>query len=177
MAEQKQTLSTEPSTDSISGVDAFISGVSALAWRDYITGADTSDFVDELSDRYAYIRLRDVWRPKRFLQQMAGAPPMQLGNSGFRRDLIDDWNPARHYTALLFVGYHLPKWLAMIALYLWEIAGFIRYHGAWSWPDIRSGLLGIQHGRLVRMYGCSVLPSLVAATLVDKDSPEYSVFE
>ena len=152
-----------------SGIDAFIRGVSELAWQAYVSGADSHSFVTHLADRYAYIRLRDIARPIRFLRHMAGVPPVQLGNEGFGADLVDDDNPARHYTALLFVGYYVPTWLATIVLYAWEFAGFIRYGGEWSWPDIRSGLLGIRHGALVRNYGPTVLPSLIAAQIAERD--------
>ncbi len=105
---------------------------------------------------------------------MAGAPPLQLGAGGFRADILDDQNPARHYTALLFVGFYAPAWLALMVLYGWEVAGFVRYRGHWSWPDIRGGLLGIRHGKLVRKYGPTILPALIAAQLAEKSDGSSS---
>lgn len=150
---------------SSSGVDAFIRSVSLLAWLAYLGHWDTSQFVQEIGELYAHIRLEDIGHPRQFLTQMAGAPPVQFGTSGFRPSLIDDANPARHYTAFLFVGFYLPIWISTLMLILWEVAGFIRYRGEWSWPDIRSGWLGIRHGRLVREQGSVVLPGLIAAQL------------
>jgi hypothetical protein len=149
------------------GVDGFIHGVSELAWLARLNGAGDGTLVNEIAARYANIRLRDITRPHRFLSQMAGAPPVQLGTEGFRADLVDDYNPARHYTALLFVGFYTPALLAVLVLFLWEVAGFVRYWGQWSQPDIRSGLVGIRHGRLVRRYGGVVLPALIAAQLAE----------
>jgi hypothetical protein len=154
--------------DSQAGVDAFIRGISELAWRTYIEQSDVRLLVNEIAERYANVRLRDVVHPIRFLRQMAGAPPLQLGTAGFRLDLLDDYNPARHYSALLFVGFYVPRFLATLILFGWEIAGFVRYRGQWSSPDIRSGLLGIRHGRLVRRYGGVVLPALIAAQVAEK---------
>lgn len=150
------------------GIDSFIRGVSALAWQAYVAPDGTDEFVRNLADRYAYIRLEDVGSMPRFLRQMAGVPPVQLGTDGFRSSLVDDDNPARHYVALLFIGFYVPGFLATVFLLLWELAGFVRYRGQWSWPDIRSGNVGIRHGRLVRKYGPVVLPGLIAASLADR---------
>ena len=109
----------------------------------------------------------------RFLRQMAGAPPLQFGVEGFRRDLVDDLNPARHYTAFVFTGYWLPRWAALLVLWLWEVAGFVRYRGEWSWPDVSSGQVGIRHGRLVARYGPTVLPGLMAADLEERNTPTF----
>lgn len=162
----------EPATDSsfvsLGGVDALIAGVSAYAQQACRGKACTSWFVRAVAADYAYIRLEDVVRPRRFLHQMAGAPPVRVGVYGFRSDIVDDHNPARHYTAFVFLGYYLPGFTADLALYLWEIAGFIRYRGKWSAPDMRSGRIGITHGRLVRRYGPTVLPSLIAACLAER---------
>lgn len=157
----------KPAEASFLGVDSFIRGVSELARLAYHGDTSASQFVRTLGDCYAFIRLNDLPRPLQFLGQMAGAPPIRLGIEGFREDIVDDFNPARHYTALLFVGFHTPAWLATLVLYMWEIAGFIRYRGEWSWPDIRSGQLGIEHGRLVRRYGPVILPGLIAAQLAE----------
>jgi hypothetical protein len=121
----------------------------------------------QLGEDFAYIRLADIWRPLRFLRQMAGAPPVQLGTEGFRRELVDDSNPARHYMAFFVAGYWLPRWAAVALLWAWELAGFVRYRGHWSWPDIASGEVGVAHGRLARRYGVTVLPALMACDLGD----------
>jgi hypothetical protein len=121
-----------------------------------------------LGEDFAYIRLQDVTRPKTFLRQMAGAPPIRIGTRGFRGDLVDDAHPARHYVAFLVAGYWLPRWAALLVLWLWELAGFVRYGGKWSWPDVASGMLGIRHGRLVRRYSAVILPALLASELAEK---------
>ena len=82
-------------------------------------------------------------------------------------EVVDDYNPARHYMAFVFVGYWLSTLPAEIVLWCWEIAGFIRYRGQWSPKDIVSGKIGIRHGRLVRRYGAPILPGLVAAELAE----------
>lgn len=155
-------------TESQAGVAAFIRGVSELAWRAYLEQSGDRRLVNTVAERYAFIRLPDAVHPIRFLRQMAGAPPIQVGTEGFRADILDDYNPARHYSALLFVGFYAPRFLATLILFAWEIAGFVRYRGQWSWPDIRSGLLGIRHGRLVRRYGGVVLPALIASQVAEK---------
>jgi len=45
-----------------------------------------------------------------------------------------------------------------------EILGFFRY-GHWSKPDMRSGSVGIRHGRAVRKGGATVLPALIQRDL------------
>lgn len=153
---------------SLRGVDALIAGVSAYA-RQSLRGARSADwFVRTLAEQYAFIKLGDLHRPWRFLRQMAGAPPVQLGADGFRRDLVDDYNPARHYMAFVFIGFYLPGFSAALMLWLWEIASFVRYGGEWSWPDMASGRIGIAHGRLVRRYGPAVLPGLIAGELAER---------
>jgi hypothetical protein len=118
------------------------------------------------ADRFAYIRPQDVWNPIRFLRQMEGAPPTQLGIDGFKRSLLDDVNPARHYAAFVFIGYWLPNLWGVFILWLWEMAGMVRY-GQWSQPDMRSGYVGIFHGRLVYRYGHTILPALIARDLTE----------
>src|SRR5688572_17263650 len=69
------------------------------ATRRYIAeeNGDSAAVVRRLAEDFAYIHLQDVWNPYKFLRQMEGAPPVRLGTEGFRRDLVDDHNPARHY--------------------------------------------------------------------------------
>ena len=147
------------------GVDAFIAGVSRYAMDHYTGRLRQHAFIHAVADDYAYIRVRDITRPVRFLRQMEGAPPLTLGTAGFRPDLVDDANPARHYTAFVFVGYWLPRPLAVLTLWLWEMAGFVRYGGVWSAKDMASGRTGIRHGAWVRRLGPEVLPGLIAAEL------------
>lgn len=147
------------------GLQRLIEEISALAAQAEPGRGGTERFVLRISEDYAHIRLQDLWRPLRFLRQAASAPPVQVGTEGFRPDLVDDYNPARHYMALLFIGFWLPRPLDWLTLYAWEVAGFIRYRGHWSQPDVRCGLIGIRHGRLVRRYGPTVLPGLMAAEL------------
>lgn len=133
----------------------------------YITEekADSGRVIRRLSEDFAYIRLQDVWNPYKFLRQMEGNPPIRLGTKGFRHELVDDHNPARHYIAFVAMGFWLPYPLAIMVLYLWEVAGYIRYGFKWSSEDMLSGLTGVQHGNLVRHKGIDVLPALMAADL------------
>jgi hypothetical protein len=150
------------------GVEGLIAAAGRLIVETAAAGKGTGVVVRRLGEDFAYIFVSDLWRPLRFLRQMAGSPPVRLGTEGFRRDLIDDDNPARHYIAFLVVGYWLPRLAAIGVLWLWEVAGFMRYRGAWSWPDLASGYLGIHHGRLLRRYSALILPGLIAGELADE---------
>lgn len=156
--------------ESPSGIDAFIRDISRRA-ADCSGRGQTARFILDIGEAYAHIRLQDVWHPVRFLSQMAHAPPVQFGTHGFDPSLVDDQAPARHYTAFVVVGYWLPSVVAVAILWGWELLGFIRYRGAWSAPDIRMGNVGLRHGRLVRRYGATILPSLVARDLADAAQP------
>jgi hypothetical protein len=114
---------------------------------------------------FAHIQPHDVLRPLRFLRQMAGNPPVRFAVSGFDPNLVDDLNPVRHYVAFLVVGFWLPALLALLVLAAWEVAGFVRYRGLWSQKDVRSGLVGLRHGRYVRRHGPRALPPLIHADL------------
>lgn len=151
------------------GVDALIADVSRRVAAASPHWQGTAQFIQGIAESYAFIRLQDVRSPLRFLKQMAGAPPVQFGNKGFRPTLVDDQNPARHYTAFVFVGFWLPALLATLVLWTWEILSFFRYGGHWSAPDMRMGRVGIQHGRLVRCYGPAILPGLIAQALAEKN--------
>ncbi len=129
--------------------------------------AGSKQFIRIISDRYAFIRLADLKHPLRFLKQAEGNPPIQFGTHGFKATIVDDKNPARHYTAFVFVGFWLPTLLATLVLWIWEILGFIRYGGQWSSNDMRCGQVGIQHGRLVRRDGPAVLPGLIKRDLAE----------
>ncbi len=146
------------------GVDGFIAAVSRMAAQAPPGRAGQREFILEAGDAFAFIRLGDVGRPLRFLKQMAGKPPQQFGPEGFRADVVDDKNPARHYMAFVFLGFWLPQWLAVAGLWLWEVAGTVRY-GYWATKDMRMGYIGIRHGRAVRSAGPTVLPGLIGAEL------------
>lgn len=152
-----------------SGIAAFIADVKARTVMSRKTGQSTTQFILEIGDAYAFIQLQDWRTPLRFLKQMAGAPPIQFGTCGFKRSIVDDKNPARHYTAFVFVGYWLPTPLAFIVLWAWEMLGFVRYQGNWSQPDMRCGYLGIRHGRLVRQQGPGVLAGLIERDLTEPE--------
>ena len=158
-----QNLKTDASTQ---GAHAFIADM-----RHYVAQADpgpsgTKQFIWDISERYAYLCKKDLRDPIRFLKQAAGKPPIQFGTADFNPQLVDDENPARHYTAFVFLGFFFAYPLAVIGLWLWEVAGFIRYKGQWSQRDITCGYVGIRHGRQVRKHGPTVLPNLVADDLV-----------
>jgi hypothetical protein len=153
-------------TDSTHGVYELIAQTSRMAARYPLSAQGTRRFLLAFAERFAFIRLEDVWNPFRFLKQMEGTPPVKLGTDGFKASLLDDANPARHYTAFVFVGYWLPNLLGLLVLWLWELAGAVRY-GYWSQPDVRSGYVGFYHGRLIRRYGHTILPSLIARDLTE----------
>jgi hypothetical protein len=148
------------------GVQALIAQTSRMAAQYPLSSWGTLRFVLAFAERFAFIRLQDLWHPIRFLKQMEGAPPIKLGMDGFKQSLLDDVNPARHYAAFVFVGYWLPNFLGILVLWLWEVAGAVRY-GYWSQPDVRSGYTGFYHGRLIRRYGHTILPSLMARDLTE----------
>ena len=147
------------------GVDGLIAGVTDYAARATPDLRGNVWFIMQIADAYAYIRLRDLVRPLQFLRQISSVPPVRFGTAGFRPELVDDLNPARHYTAFVFVGFWMWTPLAHLMLWVWEIASFFRYRGHWSPADVLSGRVGIRHGRLVRRHGPAILPGLIAADL------------
>lgn len=147
------------------GIAALLADVNRRVRQAEKEGRSTADFVGEISEYYAFIRLSDLRYPRQFLRQLAGDPPLKFGTIGFRRELVDDQNPARHYTAFVFVGYWLPLLVAIPVLWAWEVLGFFRYGGHWSQPDIRNGYIGLRHGRQVRRHGAAILPQLIARDL------------
>ncbi len=160
---------TRPSLALHGAMNESLGGVQALitATQKYIAEEKGRPHrvIQRLGEDFAYIRWQDVWKPIKFLRQMEGNPPIRLGVEGFRPDLVDDENPARHYIAFVVMGYWLPYWLALAVVYLWEIAGFVRYGGVWSKADVVSGLVGVRHGRAARRQGIEVLPELMATEL------------
>lgn len=123
-------------------------------------------FIGAAGERYANIRPGDWTQPRRFLRQLSGRPPVRFGTQSFQPALVDDQDPARHYTAFVVVGYWLPRPLAVATLWAWEILGFVRYRGTWSQPDLRLGFVGLRHGARVRREGARVLARLVQRELV-----------
>lgn len=158
-------MTTKPTEQK--GFNAFLQDLNGQIAKVQQQNRSTGDFVLQIAERYAYIRLADIHHPVRFLKQLSGAPPVCFGTAGFRKSIVDDQEPARHYTAFVFVGYWLPTVLALPVLWGWEILGFFRY-GQWSQPDIRSGNLGIRHGRAVRKEGPTVLPPLIQRDLSER---------
>jgi hypothetical protein len=154
------------------GVDGFIASVSAYASAAKAGWWGTVRFLLQIGEAYAYIRLQDLYNPLRFLKQLEGEPPVRFGTEGFNPAIIEpgDANPARHYTAFLFVGFWLPPILSVPVLYWWEVLGFFRYRFHWSDEDMRSGFYAIHHGGLVRRYGPTVLPGLIARDLAQRDA-------
>jgi hypothetical protein len=147
------------------GLADFITTVDEYAHHVPRGPRGTAAFMLRIGDDFAFIRLRDIWRPMRFLRQMAGAPPVRFGTVGFDPALVDDRNPARHYTAFVVAGFWLSAPLALALLLGWEVLGFVRYSGLWSNQDLRCGLIGLRHGRRVRQFGPLVLPGLIARDL------------
>lgn len=148
-----------------SGIDAFIRAVEKQAAIAIEQNTGTNAFILKIADDYAFIRLSDLHRPLKFLKQLAGAPPIQFGTQGFRPDIVDDKNPARHYIAFVFVGYWLPFVFGWLVLWGWEILGYFRYRFQWSPNDIRCGMVGLRHGRMVRKEGVQVLADYIRRDL------------
>ena len=159
------------------GFDRFVGYLSTQAAAAPPGFAGAAWYILRVSEDCAYIRLQDMWQPRRFLRQMAGAPPLQFGTDGFSREHVDDSNPARHYMAFVFVGFWLPSLLGVPVLYAWEVAGFLRYRFQWSPRDVTSGKLGLRHGALIRTYGPTVHPGLVAGELAEAGTVRGSPHE
>ncbi len=163
MAKQKDPTAL----NQLGGMAAFLADVEQCVAAAPPGWAGSKKFIRTISDRYAFIRLEDLKHPLRFLKQAEGNPPFQFGTRGFKSTIVDDKNPARHYTAFVFIGFWLPTLLATLVLWIWEILGFIRYGGQWSPNDMRCGQVGIRHGRFVRCDGPTVLPDLIRRDLAE----------
>ena len=162
---------TRQYTDSAQrGINTFIADVSRLVAHAKPTQAGTVRFILAIGERYAYIRLADICHPLRFFKQMAGNPPVGFDTEGLSEAILDDYNPARHYIAFVFVGFWLPTLLATAMLWAWEVASFVRYRVNCIQKDILSVNIGIRHGRLIQRYGPAILPGLIAAELTEKNS-------
>lgn len=163
-----------PHHSSTNGIDTFIEYVGRVAGRAPAGWNGTAWFVLQIGEDCANIRTADFWNPLTFWRQMASAPPLRFGTDGFDPRLVDDANPARHYTAFVFVGFWLPQLPGLMLLVMWEIAGFFRYGGIWSQKDLACGLVGLRHGHAVRRFGPTVLPAFIAAELADTRFPPKS---
>ena len=152
------------------GLDRFLETIESIASQVSPDRRGSARFVARLGEECAYIRLDDLRHPLRFFRQMAGHPPLRFGIEGFDPSVVDDTNPARHYVAFVVVGYWLPMLLAVPVLYAWELLGFLRYGLRWSRRDMRSGWIGLRHGRAVRRHGPAILPALVRRDLGAKDT-------
>lgn len=148
-----------------SGIEAFIRAVDERATIATQQGLGEKAFIRKIGDDFAFIRLADLRTPLKFLKQLAGDPPIRFGTQGFRREIVDDKNPARHYIAFVFVGYWLPFALGWLVLWSWEILGFFRYGFHWSPNDIRCGMVGLRHGRAVRQEGAQALTDYIRRDL------------
>jgi hypothetical protein len=149
------------------GVYAFAVDVVQQAAEFGAERAGKRRFILWIGERYGNIRLQDVRHPLRFFKQLISPPPLVFGVAGYKKGLVEgaEDNPARHYTAFVFVGFWLPGLLGLFVLYAWEVLGFFRYRGHWSAPDVRIGKLGLQHGAQVRRYGPQLLPALIIRDL------------
>lgn len=161
---QANSMENPEQSQEMGGVAALIDATRRTIAEE---GGDSGKVVRRLGEDFAFIRWQDATNPYKFLRQMEGEPPIRLGTQGFRRELVDDHNPARHYMAFVAMGYWLPYWLAMVVLYLWEVAGYIRYGFKWSPEDMQSGLTGVRHGNAVRHQGIAVLPGLMERELAE----------
>ncbi len=162
-----KTEQTGRNSTQLGGFDAFLADVRQRTATTSPGWEGAKRFILEISDSYAFIRPQDLVHPLRFLKQAAGRPPIQFGTRGFKKSLIDDENPARHYTAFVFMGFWLPTVAAILVLWVWEMLSFLRYGFKWSQPDIRNGYVGIRHGRAVRKSGAQILPDLLIRDLAE----------
>lgn len=150
------------------GIDAFIDYLCRQAGQVVSGRMGSTQFIGRVAEDCSNLRVREIARPLVFLRQVTEVPSHPFDATGFRPGVVDDELPARHYIAFLAVGYWLPAPLALLVLYLWEIAGFVRYRGLWSRRDLASGKIGIRHGRYVHSLGPAVLPGLVAGELAQR---------
>lgn len=147
------------------GLEQFVETLESHARKAPPGPVGSARFLMGLAEECAYICMADLRHPVRFLRQMAGAPPVRFGISGFNPALVDDQNPVRHYMAFVVAGFWLPALLAVALLYAWEVLGFFRYGRVWSANDVACGWIGLHHGRALRRHGPWVMPTLVRRDL------------
>lgn len=123
---EQEEIQGDDTIPKIQGIEAFVTDVRDQANKSSSNWLGKIQFILRISERYANIRLRDLWRPIRFLKQLISRPPVEFGTDGFQEDLVDDYAPARHYTVFVFTGFWLPYLLAVIMLWLWEFLGYLR---------------------------------------------------
>src|SRR4051812_30617889 len=92
-----------------------MSGLPGLitATRRYIgeENGNSAEVIRRMSEDFAFVRGKDPGHPYNLPPEREENPPVQLGTNGFRPELVDDHNPARHYIAFVAMGYWLPHWL------------------------------------------------------------------
>jgi hypothetical protein len=162
--------------DGAGGLEAFVATIEHAARQNQNDKQGRRRFVAELGSLCAGIHTQNMFRhPIRFLREMQGNPPLRFGEEGFRPEVIDDVNPARHYMAFVLVGFWLPMVLGIPVLYAWEVASFFRYKGHWSPKDIHSGMIGLRHGREVAHGGTHVLAPLARRDLGAESADQVSL--
>ena len=117
-----------------------------------------------LARECANVDLRRLRRPLRFWHSLRELPPVRFGRDGFRRALVDDYHPARHYCAFLALGFFLPAWLAVPFARLWEWAEGVVF-GEYSPRDVALSELAIRHASALRRAGIDELPALIRRDL------------
>jgi hypothetical protein len=75
----------------------------------------------------------------------------QFNASGFNPALVDDNNPARHYTAYLGTGFQKGPVVGAGIAILREFPGICQ--GGCSLQDVRLGLIGSSHGSQLGVNG------------------------
>lgn len=138
----------------------------ALADLAHAEGRSGAWFVLALARRCANVDFGALGRPRRFWRMLRQEPPICFGPRGFRAGLVDDFHPARHYSAFVLVGFFLPGPLARAFGWLWEWAEGVAL-GQFSPRDVGLSRLAARHGRAVRQRGPAALPALIRADLCE----------
>jgi len=155
------------SGDSCQRFAAYAASLADLAQRE---GRRPAWYLLALARQCANVDFRRMRRPLRFWRMLRQEPPVCFGPRGFRTSLVDDFHPARHYSAFLLVGFFLPGPAARAFGWLWEWAEGIVL-GQFSPRDVGLSRLAIRHGRAVRRRGPAVLPALIQADLCRRNDP------
>ena len=132
-------------------------------------------FVLELARQCANVDFGELRRPWRFWSMLRQEPPVCFGPRGFRPDLVDDFHPARHYSAFLLIGFFFPQPLAVAFSRLWEWSEGVIL-GQFSPNDVRMSQLAIRHGRAVRRAGPASLPALIRCEICEAETLDFSPF-
>jgi len=110
--------------------ERFAQYVEGLA---HSTSSD-AEFVAALMSALAGIS-GESWTPN-------GSPTVTFGNTGFRSELVDDRNPARHYTAYVGTAYRAGFAAGAGAAIYREVNCSV----GCSIQDVRLGVIGAAHG-------------------------------